>query len=217
MTQVHGPVQAPGGVEGTGGVFLINHNADSALVDAALPLSASASFEAAEEPFEAAGHKFNRGSFIVRNVAGGRSRQSRQRNSACRPTRSASAPTVKTHPVRAARIAHDAHLAQHAGRRLVAPGVRPPEDSVRLHQHADGLEGRRSALEVRRDRLRAGRARESASDRQRHADVRQSAALEGNAADSESGQDRRDRRHASRAWAGAGWSICRSSCARAAC
>ena len=52
---------------------------------------------------------------------------------------------------------------------------------------------------------------------QRHADVRQSAAVEGHAADAESGAYRRDRRHAAGDWAGSGWSICRNSCARAAC
>ena len=59
---------APGGVEGAGDIFLINHNADSALITLRYRFP-NASFEAAEEPFEAAGHKFNRGSFMVRNVA----------------------------------------------------------------------------------------------------------------------------------------------------
>ena len=93
---------------------------------------------------------------------------------------------------------HHAHLAQHAERRLVAAGVRPPQDSLRLHQHADRGQDRRPARQVRRDRLRAGSPRQSADDCQRHADVRQSAAVEGHAAHAESGEDRRDRRHASR-------------------
>src|SRR5690242_19715383 len=68
MTRVEGPVRAPGGVEGSGGAYLINHNADNTLITLRYRFPA-ASFESAEEPFEAAGHKFNRGSFVVKNVA----------------------------------------------------------------------------------------------------------------------------------------------------
>jgi hypothetical protein len=73
-------------VEGTGDIFLINHNADNALITLRYRFP-SASFEAAEEPFEAAGHKFNRGSFIVRGVACRRLGQSRRRAWASGPTR----------------------------------------------------------------------------------------------------------------------------------
>src|ERR1039457_5218910 len=68
MDRLPGPVQAPGGVESTGDIFLINHNADNALVTLRYRFP-NATFDSAEEPFEAAGHKFNRGSFIVRKVA----------------------------------------------------------------------------------------------------------------------------------------------------
>jgi hypothetical protein len=103
MNRVSGAVQAPGGVEGAGSVFLINHNADSALITLRYRFP-HASFEAAEEPFETGGHKFNRGSFIVRNVAAGELAE------ACadlgvQTYAVASAPTVKTHPLRAARVA----------------------------------------------------------------------------------------------------------------
>src|SRR5438046_8948634 len=67
MTRVAGKVQAPGGVEGTDAIFLINHNADHALMTLRYRFAA-ASFDAAEEPFEAAAHKFNRGSVLVRKV-----------------------------------------------------------------------------------------------------------------------------------------------------
>jgi hypothetical protein len=103
MHRVEGPVQAAGGIEGDGDVYLINHNADDALITLRYSFP-NASWEAAEEPFETAGHKFNRGSFIVRNVAGGELRK------ACAglgvQAFAAAAPaSVKTHPVRAARIA----------------------------------------------------------------------------------------------------------------
>jgi hypothetical protein len=74
MHRVEGPVQAAGGIEGDGGVYLINHNADDALITLRYSFP-DASWEAAEEPFEAAGRKFNRGSFIVRNVAAGELRK----------------------------------------------------------------------------------------------------------------------------------------------
>ena len=51
----------------TGAIFLVNHNADIALVTLRYKFK-DASFEAAEEPFDAGGKKFNRGSFIIRNV-----------------------------------------------------------------------------------------------------------------------------------------------------
>ncbi len=103
MNVVDGPVEAPGGVEGAGGVFLINHNADSALMTLRYRFR-DARFEAAEEPFEAAGHKFNRGSFIVSNVAADALAKAGA-ELGVRAYAVAAAPAVKTHPLRAARIA----------------------------------------------------------------------------------------------------------------
>ncbi len=103
MTRVEGPVQAPGGVEGTGDVFLINHNADNSLITLRYRFPA-ASFEAAEEPFEAGGHKFNRGSFVLRSVATAELAKAGV-ELGVRAYAVAAAPSVKTHPIRAARIA----------------------------------------------------------------------------------------------------------------
>jgi hypothetical protein len=103
MTRVEGRVLAPGGVEGSGSVFLINHNADNSLVTLRYRFPA-ASFEAAEEPFEAAGKKFNRGSFVVKNV-GAPELSMAGVELGVRAYAVAAAPAVKTHPVRAARIA----------------------------------------------------------------------------------------------------------------
>ena len=74
----------------------------------------------AEEPFEAAGRKFNRGSFIIRNAPAADVQAAGARARPAGRTRVASAPAVKTHPVQAPRIALHPHLAQHAGRGLVA-------------------------------------------------------------------------------------------------
>jgi len=109
MLPVQGTVAAPGGVESLpsrdreGAVFLINHNADNALITLRYRFP-SASFEAAEEPFEAAGHKFNRGSFIVRGVASG-DLDKAAAELGVRAYAVAAAPSVKTHASRAARIA----------------------------------------------------------------------------------------------------------------
>ena len=46
---------------------MVNHNADIALVTLRYQFK-NASFDAAEEPFEVAGKKFNRGSFIIKNA-----------------------------------------------------------------------------------------------------------------------------------------------------
>ena len=103
MDKVSGYVRASGGVQGSGDVFLINHNADSGLITLRYRFP-KASFEAAEEAFEAAGHKFNRGSFIVKNI----SQSDLAKAGADLGVQAyavAAAPGVKTHPVRAARIA----------------------------------------------------------------------------------------------------------------
>jgi hypothetical protein len=103
MDKLAGSVQAPGGVEGQGEIFLINHNADNALVTLRYRFP-SAGFDTAEEPFEADGHKFNRGSFIVRQVASGDLSKAAA-ELGVRAYAVAAAPGVKTHPALAARIA----------------------------------------------------------------------------------------------------------------
>ncbi len=61
-----------------------------------------ATFDAAEEPFEAAGHKFNRGSFIVKNVSAS---DLAAVNELGLKVIAAPAPSVKTHPIHVPRIA----------------------------------------------------------------------------------------------------------------
>jgi len=103
MTPVNGPVLAPGGVEGAGSIFLINHNADSALITLRYRFP-GASFDTAEEPFENAGHKFNRGTFIVRDLPAADLAKAAE-ELGLRAFAVKAAPSVKTHPIRAARIA----------------------------------------------------------------------------------------------------------------
>jgi hypothetical protein len=92
-----------GGVRESGSIFLVNHNADPALVALRYKFR-DASFETAEEPFDAAGHKFNRGSFIVRNVPAG-DMQKAASDLGLQVAAVAAAPSVKTHPLRAPRVA----------------------------------------------------------------------------------------------------------------
>src|SRR5437016_13142352 len=68
MEKVNGEVHSTGGVSGSGSIFVVNHNADNALITLRYRLK-KASFEAAEAAFEAAGKKFNRGSFIISGVS----------------------------------------------------------------------------------------------------------------------------------------------------
>jgi hypothetical protein len=103
MERVAGAVRARGGVEGTGSVYVVNHNADESLVTLRYRLK-SAAFDAAEEPFEAAGRKFNRGSFIIRNASAADMNRAAT-DLDLRAVALADAPAVKAHPVRAARIA----------------------------------------------------------------------------------------------------------------
>ncbi len=103
MTRVTGAVRSPGGIEGSGDVYLINHNADSALATLRYRFPA-ATFDAAEEPFEAAGRKFNRGSFLIRNLPNA-DLAAALTDLGVQAYAVAAAPAVKTHPLRAARIA----------------------------------------------------------------------------------------------------------------
>src|SRR5438067_2830032 len=103
MERVNGDVHSPGGVNGTGSIFIVNHNADNSLVTLRYRLR-KASFESAEEPFEAAGKKFNRGSFIIRNVSADELSKTAT-ELGVQAYAVAQAPPVKMHPIKVARIA----------------------------------------------------------------------------------------------------------------
>jgi hypothetical protein len=103
MDRVSGEVRAPGGVSGSGNIFLVNSNGDTNLVTLRYQLK-QAAFEAAEDAFEVSGRKFNRGSFIVRNVSA--DQVNRVTSELGIPALAVTAaPTVKTHLVKAARVA----------------------------------------------------------------------------------------------------------------
>jgi hypothetical protein len=103
MERVSGEAHSPGGVNSSGSIYLINHNADNTLATLRYRLK-DVAMEAAEEPFEAGGRKFNRGSFIIRKAPA--DELQRVANDLGIPVLAvATAPTVKTHPVKTARIA----------------------------------------------------------------------------------------------------------------
>ena len=103
MEPVAGEIKARGGLTGTGDVFVVNHNTDPALVTLRYRLK-DARFEIAEDGFEAGGRKFNRGSFIISNASAADVNKAAA-DLGLDALAVASAPSVKTHPGRAARVA----------------------------------------------------------------------------------------------------------------
>jgi len=102
MERVTGSVTSPGGVNSSGPVYLINHNADNALVTLRYRLK-DVEMESAEEPFEATGKKFNRGSLIIRKGNDDVRRVATELGIQVYAV--SDAPSVKTHPARAPRVA----------------------------------------------------------------------------------------------------------------
>jgi hypothetical protein len=103
MEPVKGDVTAAGGVTGTGSVYLVNNNTDPSLISLRYRLK-DAKFDVAEEPFESDGTHFNRGSFIISGAAADDVSKA-VTELGIKAVAAASAPSVKTHPSSAARIA----------------------------------------------------------------------------------------------------------------
>jgi hypothetical protein len=103
MEVVTGEIKAPGGVIGSGSVFAINHNGDNALATLRYRLK-DADFQIAEQPFDAAGQKFGRGSFIVRRISAG-DLDKAARELGLKVYALNAAPPVPVHPARAPRVA----------------------------------------------------------------------------------------------------------------
>ena len=103
MERVNGDVRSMGGVNGSGSIFVVNHNADNNLITLRYRLK-KASFESAEESFETAGKKFNRGSFIIRNASADEVNKATF-DLGIQSWAVSQAPSVKTHAIRVARVA----------------------------------------------------------------------------------------------------------------
>jgi Zinc carboxypeptidase len=92
-----------GGVAGDGTLFAIDNHAEPALATLRYQLK-TASIDAAEEPFQAGAQKFSRGTFLIKGVSRG-DIDAATKNLRLHAVALSAAPAVKTHPVRAARIA----------------------------------------------------------------------------------------------------------------
>ncbi len=103
MELVKGEVKATSGVTGQGSVVAINQTGDNSLITLRYKLK-DADIQVAEEPFEAGGAKFTRGTFLVKGVAQG-DLDAQLTALGLKGVALAAAPTVKTHPARAARVA----------------------------------------------------------------------------------------------------------------
>jgi hypothetical protein len=103
MERITAEIRAGGGIEGSGSVFAIEHNADNALATLRYRL-AKADIQVAEEAFDGAGRKFRRGSFIVKGVPAATMEKAVSElglTAYALPY----APAVKSHAARAARVA----------------------------------------------------------------------------------------------------------------
>ena len=103
MSPVTSEVQTPGLISGNGSIYLINHTADNPLATFRYRLK-DIPMEAAEEPFEIAGHKFNRGSLIIRKASPGEL-QAAVKELGLQVHVVTEAPAVKTHPIGTPRVA----------------------------------------------------------------------------------------------------------------
>ncbi len=171
-------VKLPGGVKGDGTVFAINNNAQPTLATLRYKLK-DATMDAAEEAFEAGGTKFNRGTVLVKGVNKG-DLDKAAGEAGVEVVALGSAPSVKTHPLRAARVAfvHTWLSTQTEGWwRLALDNIGVPYDY--MSTQAIG-EDRRFAREVRCDFVSAGGLqRAGIGDHQRATDVvGESAAVE---------------------------------------
>ena len=200
MELVKGDVKAPSGVTGAGSVFAINHNADNALITLRYKLK-DADIQMAEEPFEAAGTKFNRGLVHHQRRRAGRSRQGDD-ELGLKAVALAAAPSVKTHPVRAPRVAllHTWLSTQTEGWwRQAFDANKVPYDYISTQDVAKDAN-----LSAKYDVIIFGPGGGQAGHHRGHADVAQRDAVEELAGDAEHRHVGADRRHPLRPGAGRG-------------
>ena len=104
LEPVKGELTAAGSLTGTGTIFAINHNADPSLATLRYKFR-DAQIDVAEEPFESDGQKFNRGSFIIRGGVSNADLTKAATDLGLKVVALAAAPTVASHPAKAARVA----------------------------------------------------------------------------------------------------------------
>jgi len=104
LTPVLGHVRAPGGLSGTGSVVVVEHTSDANVVTFRYKLP-DVKMLAAEEDFEAAGHRFRAGAFIIPNADRARI-EPVLTSLGLSGWAMAQAPTVKTHDLDIPRIGY---------------------------------------------------------------------------------------------------------------
>src|SRR5204862_4082 len=102
-TQKMGKIDAPGGIDGQGKAFLIQHNTDITLASLRYRL-ANVSMEAAEDSVEADGMKLKAGSFVIRNADRAQLEKASKELGLKVHATNASL-SVKTHPLATPRVA----------------------------------------------------------------------------------------------------------------
>jgi hypothetical protein len=95
-------LRVPGGAKGEGTIFAIENHAEPALASLRYKLK-DADMQAAEEAFESAGKKFAVGTILVKNADRAKL-DAATKDLGLQTTAVSAAPSVKTHPLRAARI-----------------------------------------------------------------------------------------------------------------
>ena len=103
MTQVGDPIQPGGGITGEGAATAITANGDNALAQLRYRLR-TADINIAEQPFDAAGRHFDRGTMLVRGVPGP-TLDGELKTLGLQGYALPSMPAVSTHPARAPRVA----------------------------------------------------------------------------------------------------------------
>ena len=103
MELVKGEVKAASGVAGQGALVAVNGNGENSLVTLRYRMK-NADISVAEEPFEAAGAKFNRGTFLIKGVP--QADLDKELTAlGLKGVALSAAPSVKSHAARAARVA----------------------------------------------------------------------------------------------------------------
>jgi hypothetical protein len=102
MSMIGSEVKVPGKIEGTGSTLVIDHTTDNSLMAFRFK-NAGAKMQAAEDDFEASGHKFRAGAFIV---ADSREIRASIQENGLSAWAVASAPSVKTHELQVPRIGY---------------------------------------------------------------------------------------------------------------
>ena len=136
MERVSGEVRSPGGVNSSGSVFVINHNGDNALATLRYQSRLVHHTQSVRRRIATSYRQSRRTGLCRRRCAGGEN-SSREGRARCR----------------------HAHVAEHAGRRMVAFGARSIASAIHLHQHAGRRERGRPQEEIRRDHLCSCRPR----------------------------------------------------------